>query len=104
VALIPRARTLRFEVVVLKTIWGNEQFCTVQRRARLDRKRKKRMSNKKWESPANGYAGTKMKDGSTHLAHKAERAVELDTGAVVAVTLHGADLGDTVTLARRVWP
>ncbi len=67
--------------------------------ARLDRKRKKRMSNKEWESPADGDARiTKMKDGRTHLAHKAEHAVDLDTGAVVAVTLHGADLGDTVTL------
>jgi len=67
--------------------------------ARLDRKRKKRMSNKEWESPADGDARiTKMKDGRTHLAHKAEHAVDLDTGAVVAVTLQGADLGDTVTL------
>jgi transposase len=67
--------------------------------ARLDRKRKKRMSNQDWESPADGDARiTKMKDGRTHLAHKAEHAVDLDTGAVVAVTLQGADLGDTVTL------
>jgi transposase len=67
--------------------------------ARLDRKRKKRMSNKEWESPADGDARiAKMKDGRTHLAHKAEHAVDLDTGAVVAVTLQGADLGDTATL------
>src|SRR6516164_7258875 len=67
--------------------------------ARLDRKRKKRMSNKEWESPADGDARiTKMKDGRTHLAHKAEHAVDLDTGAVVAVTLQGADQGDTTTL------
>ena len=39
-----------------------------------------------------------MKDGRTHLAHKAEHAVDLDTGAVVAVTLPGADQGDTTTL------
>jgi len=39
-----------------------------------------------------------MKDGRTHLAHKAEHAVDLDTGAVVAVTLQGADKGDTSTL------
>src|SRR6202167_5841114 len=56
--------------------------------ARLDRKRKKRMPNKDWESPADGDARiTKMKDGRTHLAHKAEHAVDLDTSAVVAVTL-----------------
>jgi transposase len=39
-----------------------------------------------------------MKDGSTHLAHKAEHAVDLDSGAVVAVTLQAADLGDTTTV------
>jgi len=39
-----------------------------------------------------------MKDGRTHLAHKAEHAVDVDTGAVVAVTLQGADKGDTATL------
>ena len=36
-----------------------------------------------------------MKDGSTHMAHKAEHAVDLETGAIVAVTLQGADQGDT---------
>ena len=40
----------------------------------------------------------KMKDGRTHLAHKAEHAVDLSSGAVVAITLQGADLGDTTTL------
>src|SRR5713226_6324088 len=67
--------------------------------ARLDRKRKKRTSNKEWKSPADGDARiAKMKDGRTHLAHKAEHAVDLDTGAVVAVTLQAADQGDTSTL------
>jgi transposase len=69
--------------------------------ARFDRKRKKRMSNQEWKSPSDQDARiTKMKDGRTHLAHKAEHAVDLDTGAVVAVTLQGADLGDTTTLDR----
>ena len=68
--------------------------------ARLDRKRKKkRTSNKHWKSPADEDARiAKMKDGRTHLAHKTEHAVDLDTGAVVAVTLQGADQGDTRTL------
>ena len=67
--------------------------------ARLDRKRKKRTSNQEWRSPADADARVaKMKDGRTHLAHKAEHAVDLDTGAVVAVTLQGADKGDTTTL------
>ena len=39
-----------------------------------------------------------MKDGRTHLAHKAEHAVDLESGALVAVTLHGADVGDTTSL------
>jgi len=72
---------------------------TLEDLARLDRKRKKRTSNKEWKSPADGDARiAKMKDGRTHLAHKAEHAVDLDTGAVLAVTLQGADRGDTVTL------
>jgi transposase len=67
--------------------------------ARLDRKRKKRTSNEEWMSPTDVDARvTKMKDGRTHLAHKAEHAVDLDTGAVVAVTLQEADKGDTTTV------
>jgi transposase len=67
--------------------------------ARLDRKRKKKGSNKHWTSPADPDARiTKMKDGRTPPAHKAEHAVDLDTGAIVAVTIQGADQGDTATL------
>ncbi len=40
---------------------------------------------------------TKLKDGRTHLAHKAEHAVDLDTGAVVGVTVQDADTGDAET-------
>src|SRR5216117_3537598 len=69
--------------------------------ARLDRRRKKRTSNKDWENPSDPDAKiTKMKDGRTHLAHKAEHAVDLDTGAIVAVTLQGADAGDTTTIVE----
>jgi transposase len=39
-----------------------------------------------------------MKDGRTHLAHKAEHAVDLETGAIVGVTRQGADEGDTTTI------
>jgi transposase len=67
--------------------------------ARLDRKRKRKGSNDDWTSPSDPDAKiTKMKDGRTHLAHKAEHAVDLDTGAIVAVTIQGADQGDTHTL------
>ena len=40
---------------------------------------------------------TKMKDGRTHLAHKAEHAVDMKTGAVLAVTVQEGDAGDTTT-------
>ncbi len=41
-----------------------------------------------------------MKDGRTHLAHKAEHAVDLETGAIVSVTVQGADQGDTQTMVK----
>jgi transposase len=67
--------------------------------ARVDRKRKKKGSNKEWMSPSDPDARiTKMKDGTTHLAHKAEHAVDMETGAVIAVTLQPADQGDTTTI------
>jgi transposase len=67
--------------------------------ARIDRKRKNKGSNSDWQSPSDPDAKiTKMKDGRTHLAHKAEHAVDLETGAVVAVTVQAADKGDTDTI------
>jgi transposase len=67
--------------------------------AKLDRGRKNKGSNEEWENPHDPDAKiTKMKDGRTHLAHKAEHAVDLETGAIVAVTLQGADQGDTTTI------
>jgi transposase len=65
----------------------------------VDRKRKKKGSNREWVNPHDQDARiTKMKDGRTHLAHKAEHAVDMDTGAVVAVTLQEAHRGDTTTV------
>jgi transposase len=67
--------------------------------ARVDRKRKKKGNNKEWVSPSDEDARiTRMKDGSTHLAHKAEHAVDMESGAVIAVTVQGADQGDTTTM------
>ncbi len=58
--------------------------------ARFDRKRKKKLSNEEWENPHDPDAEvTKMKDGRTHLAYKAEQAVDLESGAILGVTLHG---------------
>src|SRR6202142_26036 len=66
---------------------------------RMDRKRKKRTPNEEWVNPHDPDAEvTKMKDGTTHLAYKAEQAVDLDTGAIVAITTHGGAAGDTTSV------
>jgi transposase len=71
--------------------------------ARLDRKRPKKGRNKDWRHPHDPDARiTKMKDGRTHLAHKAEHAVDMETGAIVGVTVQGADQGDTATIAETI--
>ena len=71
--------------------------------ARIDKNRKKKGSNDDWEHPYDPDAKiTKMKDGRTHLAHKAEHAVDLKTGAIVAVTLQPANRGDTTSIAKTV--
>ena len=68
--------------------------------ARFDRSRKnKKTSNKEWKSPQDPDAKVaKMKDGRTHLAHKAEHGVDMDTGAIVSVTVQDASDGDSATL------
>ena len=67
--------------------------------AKIDKKRKNKASNEDWENPHDPDAKiAKMKNGSTHMAHKAEHAVDMETGAVLAVTLQGADQGDTATI------
>ena len=72
---------------------------TKEQLARLDRKRKKKGSNQEWMSPSDPDARiTKMKDGRTHLAHKAEHAVDLTSGALLALTLQPANEGDTTTI------
>ena len=69
--------------------------------ARFDRKRKNKASNEDWVNPHDRDARiTKMKDDRTHLAHKAEHAVDMQTGAVLAVTLQEADQGDTTTVVE----
>ena len=72
---------------------------TLEDLAKVDKNRPNKASNKDWRHPYDPDARiTKMKDGRTHLAHKAEHAVDMDTQAIVAVTLQGADEGDTATL------
>ena len=66
--------------------------------ARIDRNRKKKGANDDWTHPHDPDAKiTKMKDGRTHLAHKAEHAVDLETGAIVGVTVQDANDGDPTT-------
>ena len=69
--------------------------------ARFDRTRKKKGSNDDWTHPQDPDAKiTKMQDGRTHLAHTAEHAVDLDTGAIVGVTIQDAHTGDTTTMVE----
>ncbi len=71
--------------------------------ARVDRKRPRKGSNDDWYNPNDPDAEiTRMKDGRTHLAHKLEHGVDLDSGAVVAITLHGGATGDTTSLTDTV--
>ena len=67
--------------------------------AKIDKTRKNKASNDDWENPNDPDAKiAKMKDGTTHLAHKAEHAVDMETGAVLAVALHPADKSDHQTV------
>jgi transposase len=63
---------------------------------RLDRGRKdKKVSNEHWESPTDPDSRiAKMKDGRTHLAYKAEHAVDVVSEAIVATTVTYADKSD----------
>jgi transposase len=63
---------------------------------RLDRARKdKKVSNEQWESPSDPDSRiAKMKDGRTHLAYKAEHAVNVASEAIVATTVTFADKSD----------
>ena len=68
----------------------------------FDKKRKdKTLSNADWTSTTDGDARiAKMKDGRTHMAYKPEHVVDLESGAIVSVSVHHADRGDTKTLGE----
>jgi len=73
---------------------------TPAQQQRFDRRRKKSLSNRDWVNPHDPEARiTKMKDGRTHLAYKAEHVVDLETGALTAVTVQPGDRGDTSSMA-----
>jgi transposase len=70
---------------------------------RFDKKRKKKVSNKDWEAPADPDSRiAKMKDGRTHLAYKAEHTVDLDSEFVLAAVVYAADQADSATLVESV--
>lgn len=70
---------------------------------RMDRKRSKKMSNQEWMNPNDPEAEiTRLKDGRTALAYKAEQAVDMASGAIVAVTTHGGAVADTETIEQTV--
>lgn len=70
---------------------------------RMDRKRRKRMSNQDWVSPSDPESEiTRLKDGRTALAFKVENAADMETGAIVAVTTHGGATADTETVESTV--
>jgi transposase len=65
----------------------------------FDRKRAKKGSNEEWQSPADPDSRiAKMKDRRTHLAYKAEHAVDLGSEFVLAAAVYTADQADSATL------
>jgi transposase len=59
----------------------------------------KKVSNAEWMSPNDPDARiAKMKDGTTHLAYKAEHVLDLETEAILAAEIYHADQADAQTL------
>ena len=73
---------------------------TAEELARFDRQRKdKKVSNQEWESETDPDSRiTKMKDGRTHLAYKAEHVVNLDTELILAAEIYHANMADVDTI------
>ncbi|HVK09317.1 MAG TPA: transposase, partial [Gemmataceae bacterium] len=89
------ARLMREEGVI-----GPDDTPSAEEVIRYDRKRKnKTASNADWKSGTDGDARiARMKDGTTHLAYKAEHVVDLDTDLILAAEVGPADQADTATL------
>jgi transposase len=67
----------------------------------MDRKRAKQMSNEAWVNPHDQEAEiARLKDGRTALAYKTEQAVDMQSGAIVAVTTHGGAKADTESMGE----
>ena len=92
-------RRMREEGVI-----GAKDEPTAEEVSRFDRKRKdKTVSNAEWQSSTDHAARiAKMKDGTTHLAYKAEHVVDLESDIVLAAEIYSADRGDTQTMTDSV--
>lgn len=77
---------------------------TVEEIARFDRKRKdKKVSNQEWRSETDADSRiAKMKDGRTHLAYKAEHAVDLESELILASPIYHADEADSDTIGPTI--
>lgn len=73
---------------------------TAEELQKFDKSRKnKRVSNEEWVSETDPDSRiAKMKDGTTHLAYKAEHVVDLETEIIVAAEIYHADQSDQHTL------
>ena len=89
-------RLMRAEGVI-----GPDEKPSTEAIVRFDKKRTdKTVSNAEWQSPTDGDAKiARMKDGTTHLAYKAEHVVDLDSDLVLAAEIRPADHADTATVA-----
>ena len=99
-AIVRRATGEKYREYLKRLAAADGEAIDAPALTRQDRKRKKKkVSNKDWVSPSDPAAQiTKMKDGRTRLAYKAEQAVDLETGAIVAMTTHPGAAGDTTSI------
>jgi transposase len=83
---------------------GPDEKPSVDELKRFDKSRKdKKVSNDEWVSETDPDSRiTKMKDGTTHLAYKAEHAVDLDSEMIVAAEVYFGNQADTFTLEDTV--
>ena len=100
-SIVRRATGETYREYLRKLAEANGEATDAAAVRRQDRKRKKKASNKDWVNPHDPEAAiTKMKDGRTRLAYKAEQAVDLETGAIVATTTHPGATGDTSSIRQ----
>ena len=77
-----------------------DEIPSTKERIQFDKKRKnKTFSNDEWQSPVDPDASiARMKDGTTHLAYKAEHVVDLETNAILAAEIYANTESDHATI------